>query len=156
MGSRKTIDTSCNESLACKAGAAQVLDEEIDEGAHAQRRVAVVRIDEAERTRAAAVGRQQFHEIELAGDPSEYFGHAARQASRLGITALTDLPHEVRLALEMAAHEDAERRALEGELAELEQAWRDAEEIAGIADEMLLSPEVEGRLAQLRGSRAGE
>jgi len=44
--------------------------------------------------------------------------------------------HE-RLALEMALHEEAELRALRGELAELEQAWRDAEEIASIADGML-------------------
>ena len=94
--------------------------------------------------------REAVSEIELAGDAARYFGHAARQASRLGITALTDLPVEVRLALEMAAHEDAERRALEGELAELEQAWRDADEIAGIADEMLLSPEVERRLKEMR------
>ena len=99
--------------------------------------------------------REAVHEIEQAGDPSQYFGHAARQASRLGITALTDLPHEVRLALEMAAHEDAERRALDGELAELEQAWRDAEEIAGIADEMLLSPEVERRLREMRAGESG-
>jgi hypothetical protein len=42
-----------------------------------------------------------------------------------------------RLALEMAANEDTERRALEGELAELEAAWRDAEEIAAIADTLL-------------------
>jgi hypothetical protein len=38
------------------------------------------------------------------------------------------------LALEMALHEESERRALEGELALLESAWRDAEEIARIAD----------------------
>lgn len=38
------------------------------------------------------------------------------------------------LALEMALHEETERRALEGELAVLEAAWRDAEEIAAIAD----------------------
>jgi hypothetical protein len=94
--------------------------------------------------------REAVREIEQAGDATHYFGYASRQASRLGITALTDLPHEVRLALEMAAHEDAERRALEGELAELEQAWKDAEEIAGIADHMLLSPEVEARLRRLQ------
>ena len=99
--------------------------------------------------------REAVQEIEQAGEPSRYLGHAARQAARLGITALSDLPHEVKLALEMAAHEDAERRALEGELAELEQAWRTAEEIAGIADHMLLSPEVEGRLREMRGSAQG-
>lgn len=38
------------------------------------------------------------------------------------------------LALEMALHEATERRALEGELAVLEAAWREAEEIAAIAD----------------------
>ena len=37
-------------------------------------------------------------------------------------------------ALEMALHEETERRALEGELAALEAMWRQAEEIAGIAD----------------------
>ncbi|HET9452757.1 MAG TPA: hypothetical protein VFO66_00635 [Gemmatimonadaceae bacterium] len=39
-----------------------------------------------------------------------------------------------RLALEMSLHEESERRALEGELALLEAAWRDAEELAQIAD----------------------
>jgi hypothetical protein len=38
------------------------------------------------------------------------------------------------LALEMALHEESERRALEGELWLLERAWREAEEIAAIAD----------------------
>ena len=38
------------------------------------------------------------------------------------------------LALEMSLHEESERRALEGELALLEAAWRDAEELARIAD----------------------
>lgn len=42
-----------------------------------------------------------------------------------------------RIALEMALHEEAERRALAGELAELEHAWRSAEEIAAIADNLL-------------------
>ncbi|MEO8450083.1 MAG: hypothetical protein ABI647_09850 [Gemmatimonadota bacterium] len=53
-------------------------------------------------------------------------------------TALPRLPLADRLALEMAANEDAERRALEGELAMLEAAWREAEEIAGIADNLFL------------------
>src|SRR3954469_12766025 len=52
-------------------------------------------------------------------------------------TALLDVPLVDRLALEMAAHEETERRALEGELAELEEAWRDADEIAAIADALL-------------------
>jgi hypothetical protein len=42
-----------------------------------------------------------------------------------------------RLALEMAMHEEIERRAAEGELAELHTAWIEAEEIASIVDNML-------------------
>ncbi len=40
------------------------------------------------------------------------------------------------LALEMALHEEQERRAMQGELSALEAAWRDAEEIAAIADRL--------------------
>jgi hypothetical protein len=40
------------------------------------------------------------------------------------------------LALEMALHEESERRALEGELALLEAAWRDAEDVARVADHL--------------------
>lgn len=50
---------------------------------------------------------------------------------------LLSLSPEDRLALEMAAHEDGERRAMAGELAALEAAWREAEEIAAIADGLL-------------------
>ncbi len=50
---------------------------------------------------------------------------------------------ELRLALEMAAHEETERRALEGELRELEEAWREAEQIASIADGLLVPEEIE-------------
>ncbi len=52
-------------------------------------------------------------------------------------TALLDVPLVDRLALEMAAHEESERRALEGELEDLAAAWREADEIATIADALL-------------------
>ena len=58
---------------------------------------------------------------------------------------------EIRLALEMAAHEEAERRALAGELEELEEAWREAEEIAAIADQLLTPEEVEEWIRKHRG-----
>jgi hypothetical protein len=51
-------------------------------------------------------------------------------------TPLFRLPAVDRLALEMAANEDIERKALMGELEALHAAWRDAEQIAAIADEM--------------------
>lgn len=52
-------------------------------------------------------------------------------------TALLDVPLVDRLALEMAAHEETERRVLEGELEDLATAWREAAEIADIADALL-------------------
>jgi hypothetical protein len=60
---------------------------------------------------------------------------ASRGAGEQGILGLG---YEQRLSLEMAVHEDTERRALEGELAELETAWRDAERVAAIADNLFL------------------
>lgn len=52
------------------------------------------------------------------------------------------MPAPTRLALEMALHEEQERRALEGELWRLERAWAAAEEIAAIADDLLVPREV--------------
>lgn len=60
-----------------------------------------------------------------------------------------------RLALEMVAHEEDERRALEAELHQLARAWRDAEEIAAIADDRLLRERLTSRLDQLRASMTG-
>src|SRR5262249_39185495 len=60
---------------------------------------------------------------------------------------LQRLEPAVRLALEMGAHEDAERRWLAGELLELEEAWRAAEELAAIADKLGVPEDVEARLA---------
>ena len=58
-------------------------------------------------------------------------------------TLMLRLPLVDRLALEMAANEDTERRAMEGELTELERAWRDAEEVATIADGMFGAHQLE-------------
>jgi hypothetical protein len=57
---------------------------------------------------------------------------------------------ELRLALEMSLHEDAERAALEGELSDLEDRWREAEEIASISDSLFLPASVEAALARFR------
>lgn len=67
---------------------------------------------------------------------------------------ISGLPIATRLALEMALHEEAERRAIEGELTLLEAAWAEAEEIAGISDSLLVPASVEARLAELRRPRA--
>lgn len=62
-----------------------------------------------------------------------------------------------RLALEMALHEESERRAMDGELAQLEAAWREAEEIASISDTMFVLPSVAAQFQELRQrTRDGE
>jgi len=91
-------------------------------------------------------------------DPRRFFARTAqylsgteREAS-LAKFHLSALPESLRLALEMAAHEEQERRALEGELATLEAAWKEAEEIAEIADNMFL-PRSVGEWLERRKSR---
>lgn len=88
------------------------------------------------------------------GGTNEYtaWAIAAREARRragevfvnpdLGPLGLT---FTERLALEMALNEDLERPALEGEFAQLLVAWRDAEDLARIAESALASGEWDGR-----------
>jgi hypothetical protein len=64
------------------------------------------------------------------------------------------IPRDARLAIEMAVHEERERRALLGELADLERAWLEAERIACIADRLLVPEVITQRLEALR-RRAG-
>ncbi len=74
-----------------------------------------------------------------------------------GRGTLKTLAPRDRLALEMALHEESERRAMDGELAQLEAAWREAEEIANIADNMFMLPSVEAKVDELRRrTRDGE
>lgn len=61
---------------------------------------------------------------------------------------------ETRVAVEMALNEERERFALEGELALLELEWKEAEEIASIADKLAIPEEVEQHLARLRREMA--
>jgi hypothetical protein len=63
---------------------------------------------------------------------------------------LFTLPAALRLALEMALHADDERRAMEGELIELEARWREADAIARIADNMFLPDDIDERVEALQ------
>ena len=81
-------------------------------------------------------------------DPSRLFAKYAAETPTGQY--LSYLSRPVRLALEMASHEDTERRALEGELHLLESAWREAEEIAAIADGLLLPAETDDRFDALK------
>lgn len=82
------------------------------------------------------------------------YAAAARESpSRISVSnPLTRLPAPVRLAMEMVLHEEHERLALEGELAALERWWREAAEIAHIADALLVPPLVEARLRRIQES----
>ena len=99
--------------------------------------------------------RAAVSQIESHGDPQRFIADSTEGGSaaaarefptperrrKVGLSGpgwVRKMPKPTRLALEMVLHEEQERRALEGELAQLEQAWREAEEIAAIADNLLL------------------
>jgi hypothetical protein len=75
--------------------------------------------------------------IEHARSADEYLRQAAARGGVLGKRQGMEkqqLTPVGALALEMALHDESERRALQGELGALEAAWKQAEEIAAIAD----------------------
>lgn len=76
--------------------------------------------------------------------------HGSRPGLARGVNALAAIPPSLRLALEMALHEADERRALDGELQALENRWREAEEVAAIADSMFYPDALDERLHSLR------
>jgi hypothetical protein len=103
---------------------------------------------------AKPIIREAVNQIEDAGDPEVYLSHVADEVrdqterdsgamfkKKPGL--ITRLPKPTKLAIEMAVHEESERRALAGELLTLEAAWREAEEIASIADNMFVPQETE-------------
>lgn len=66
---------------------------------------------------------------------------------------LATIPAPMRLALEMSLHETDERRAMEGELHELEQRWKEADAIAKISDEMFLPPNIDERVRKFANKK---
>jgi hypothetical protein len=114
------------------------------------------------RLNAAGASSQQIKKAVVLATEHEDASIAFEQAARLAANTrswndfgkgamLTLVPPELRLALEMVSHEESERRALEGELAILEEAWREAEEIAGIADDLFLPEDISKRLTEMKG-----
>jgi hypothetical protein len=98
----------------------------------------------ADDTHIAAAVRQIERERDAEGFLAAASGRNGWRSGRLqsivntyrGLGAFRLMQTE-RLALEMAVHEETERRAMHGELQVLERAWRDADEIARIADNEL-------------------
>lgn len=99
-------------------------------------------------------------EIEHAGHPSRFIEEVAQGEKfhdKKGVPGyINKMPKPTKLALEMALHEEQERRALEGELWLLEQAWKEAEEIADISDNLLLPKEVDDFIDKHKGGSADE
>ncbi|MCR4339737.1 MAG: hypothetical protein NUW01_07615 [Gemmatimonadaceae bacterium] len=105
--------------------------------------------------------RDALSQLEEVPEIHSYFALAARRAKHYtpidwadqkGDARINKLPPAILLALEMAAHEEIERRAMEGELARLEDEWRDAEEIAAIADNMFVPNEIQTWIDRRRGT----
>lgn len=87
----------------------------------------------------AATVREAVRWLEAVGGPEQALRTYARSRwVRPALDSiertLTTVHPEARLALEMALHEEEERRALRGELTILKWAWRREEELAAIAD----------------------
>jgi len=101
--------------------------------------------------------RRAVSQIESHKHPSAFLNHLVARDVYRGSKGTPGwihlMPKPTRLALEMAIHEEDERRALEGELWQLEQAWRDAEEIAAISDNLLLPKGAKEFMANERGRR---
>jgi hypothetical protein len=110
--------------------------------------------------------KQALDRVVEAGDPERLMGISARRlaqgndfegrlSSVFGHQNSLKGAHSVlRLALEIAANEEAERIALEGELHRLELEWREAEELAAISDSLLVPEWVNQRIrAWRRGER---
>ena len=98
--------------------------------------------------------RSAIELVDSAGSAWECVSRTLERAARHG-GWFAHFPVETRLALEMSLQEVTERRALEGELKLLEKAWLEAEQIAAIADSLLVPSEVLERIAGLRsGNRS--
>jgi hypothetical protein len=97
--------------------------------------------------------KKAVSEIEEVPAPELYFKRVMDYArvNRRSYDPIQAFPAEMRLAVEMAAHEETERRAIvEGELARLAEDWREAEEIASIADDLFLPESVTEDLERMK------
>jgi|WetSurMetagenome_2_1015567.scaffolds.fasta_scaffold20261_7 hypothetical protein len=97
------------------------------------------------RETSSRVVRAAVASIERAGSIAQYLRSVPDVARTQGLrySSLARYPRDLRVGLEIAAQEEFERRAMETELHDLETAWREAEEIAAIADNLLVPPWVD-------------
>ena len=137
------------------------------EGDHARRATALIMPKVNAGGAARAKVQEAVNRIESSGDAERYLTAVARlPAPRVELPkwgkkrsfvpppGISKYPLETRLAVEMAVNEENERRALEGELTLLELEWKDAEEIAAIADR-LGNESVEEQFEELKRRERG-
>lgn len=112
------------------------------EGEQAERLIGAIMPKMNRRGGKARTVQDAVGEIEREGHPDSFLADVVtgdRFRDKKGIPGYVNkMPAPTKLALEMALHEETERRALEGELWLLERAWEEAEEIAAISDSLLL------------------
>lgn len=127
-------------------------------GAEAQRIASVLIARMNAKGARGPVVQRAIRSIDSAGGPDGYLARlmslaASRRGRWLdepGAIEFGKLEAPGRLAVEMALHEEQERRALEGELKGLSHAWQEAEEVAAIADDLLLPEHVRRKLGRER------
>lgn len=130
------------------------------EGEEAERHIGVImpRMNRAGGTER--VVRDAVSEIERHGHPDRFLSDLVtgdRFEDKHGVPGYVNkMPRPTKLALEMALHEEQERRALEGELWRLERMWREAEEIAAIADDLLVPDGAGDFIERHRKAQTGE
>jgi hypothetical protein len=130
------------------------------EGAEAERMIGLImpKMNHAGGKQQAV--RTAVSEIEAVGHPDRFLQDIAtgdRFRDKKGIPGYVNkMPAPTKLALEMALHEEQERRALEGELWLLERAWEEAEEIAAISDDLLLPSGTDEFFQRVRNGDVGE
>lgn len=112
------------------------------EGAQAQRMIGAIMPKMNRMGGKARTVQDAVAAIEDEGHPDAFLAQLVngdRFTDKKGVPGYVNkMPEPTKLALEMALHEEQERRALEGELWRLERAWEEAEEIAAISDNLLL------------------
>ena len=135
------IDGSCSLTGECASHAASLL---------------MPTINKAGGTRSNV--ERAVKRLENFDDPATYMLSAAAESfhpSRPG-GSLMKLPGDIRLAIEMAVNEQTERHAFEGDMWLLEHAWKQAEEIASIADDLTSPAEINFKLLDLQRRNRGD
>ena len=128
-------------------------------GSEAERMIGVIMPRMNRRGGKVRTVQDAVTEIERLGHPDRFLDDLVqgdRFRDKKGVPGYVNkMPEPTKLALEMALHEEHERRALEGELWRLERAWEEAEEIAAISDDLLLPTGTGEFIDEHRNASAG-